>query len=53
MVTSIARTALDVLLDRMPDLRPAPGWHPAPHGWRLRLPGSLDAAWTGRRWRTA
>lgn len=45
MVLSVARTALDVLLDRMPDVRPAPGWRPAPHGWRIRLPGPLDAVW--------
>jgi cytochrome P450 len=49
MILSIARTALDVLFDRMPDLLPAPGWRPAPHGWRLRLPGPLDAVWTSRR----
>ncbi|MFC4858662.1 cytochrome P450 [Actinophytocola glycyrrhizae] len=43
LVTTVARVALDVLLDRMPDVRPAPGWHPAPYGWKLRLPGPLDA----------
>ncbi|HEX6359186.1 cytochrome P450 [Actinophytocola sp.] len=49
MVLSIARTTLDVLLDRMPDVRPALGWLPAPHGWRLRLPGRLDAVWSPQR----
>jgi cytochrome P450 len=49
LVTSVARTALDVLLDRMPDVRPAPGWHPAPHGWKIRLPGPLDAVWDAGR----
>jgi hypothetical protein len=49
MVTAIARTTLDVLLDRMPDVRPAPGWRPAPNGWRLRLPGPLEAEWTDHR----
>jgi cytochrome P450 len=44
-VTAIARTALDVLFDRMPNVRPAPGWQPAPHGWKLRLPGRLDVVW--------
>jgi cytochrome P450 len=44
-VTAIARTALDVLFDRMPKVRPAPGWQPAPHGWKLRLPGRLDVVW--------
>lgn len=46
LVTALARTALDVLIERMPDLRPAPDWQPAPHGWKLRLPGPLDAVWT-------
>ncbi|MBB5959662.1 cytochrome P450 [Saccharothrix tamanrassetensis] len=45
LVTAAARTALDVLLERMPGVRPAPGWRAAPHGWKLRLPGSLDAVW--------
>ena len=49
LVTTVARTALDVLLDRMPDVRPAPGWRAAPHGWRLRLPGPLDAVWDAGR----
>lgn len=49
LVTTVARTALDVLLDRMPDVRPAPGWQPAPHGWKLRLPGPLDAVWDAGR----
>jgi cytochrome P450 len=49
MVLSVARTALDVLLDRMPDIHPAPGWRPAPRGWRLRLPGPLDAVWAPQR----
>jgi cytochrome P450 len=48
LVTSVARTALDVLFDRMPDVRPAPGSRPAPHGWKVRLPGPLDAEWGTR-----
>jgi cytochrome P450 len=44
-VPAVARTALDVLLDRIPDVRPAPGWQPAPHGWKLRLPGPVHAVW--------
>jgi cytochrome P450 len=49
MVIAIACTALDVLFDRMPDLCPAPGWQPKPRGWRLRLPGPLDAVWSLHR----
>jgi cytochrome P450 len=49
VVMALARTALDELFDRMPDLAPAPGWRPAPHGWRIRMPGPLDAVWTCRR----
>ncbi|MFI7679952.1 cytochrome P450 [Actinophytocola sp. NPDC049390] len=49
LVTTVARIALDVLLDRMPDVRPAPGWRPAPHGWKLRLPGPLAAVWDAGR----
>jgi cytochrome P450 len=49
LVTTVARVALDVLLDRMPDVWPAPGWHPAPHGWKIRLPGPLDAIWDAGR----
>lgn len=45
LVTAVARTALDVLLDSMPGLRPAPDRRPAPRGWKLRLPGPLDAVW--------
>jgi cytochrome P450 len=45
-VPAMARTALDVLLDRMPNIRPEPGWTPAPHGWKLRLPGPLEMTWT-------
>jgi aromatic O-demethylase, cytochrome P450 subunit len=45
-VPAMARTALDVLLDRLPDIRPEPGWVPAPHGWKLRLPGPLNLTWT-------
>nr|WP_225954047.1 cytochrome P450 [Kibdelosporangium phytohabitans] len=45
LVTAVARTALDVLFERMPDVRPAPGWRAAPHGWKLRLPGPLGAVW--------
>jgi cytochrome P450 len=45
LVTATARTALDVLLERMPGVRPAPGWRAAPQGWKLRLPGPLDAVW--------
>jgi cytochrome P450 len=48
LVTAVARTALDVLLERMPGVRPAPGWQAAPHGWKLRLPGPLDAVWDAR-----
>jgi cytochrome P450 len=44
-VIALARTALDELFERMPDLCPAPGWRPAAEGWRLRLPGAIDAAW--------
>jgi cytochrome P450 len=44
-VIALARTALDELFDRMPDLCPAPGTRPAPEGWRLRLPGPVDATW--------
>ncbi len=49
LVTVVARTALDVLLDRMPDVRPAPGWRAAPYGWKLRLPGPLEAVWDAGR----
>lgn len=45
LVLALARTALDELFERIPDLSPAPGWRPAPHGWRLRLPGPLEAVW--------
>ncbi|SDD88118.1 cytochrome P450 [Actinokineospora iranica] len=45
LVTAVARTALDVLFDRLPGVRPAPGWQAAPHGWKLRLPGPLAAVW--------
>ncbi|WP_143532024.1 cytochrome P450 [Saccharothrix sp. ALI-22-I] len=44
-VMATARTSLDVLLDRLPGVRPAPDWRPAPHGWKLRLPGPLDVVW--------
>jgi cytochrome P450 len=44
-VMAVARTSVDVLLDRLPGLRPAPGWRPAPHGWKLRLPGPLNVVW--------
>ncbi|HYS42230.1 MAG TPA: hypothetical protein VEO01_41950, partial [Pseudonocardiaceae bacterium] len=47
-VPAIARTALDVLLDRVSDIHPAPGWRPEPHGWKLRLPGPLDLTWKER-----
>jgi cytochrome P450 len=47
-VPAIARTALDVLLDRVNDIEPEPGWQPAPHGWKLRLPGPLDLTWKER-----
>ncbi|HEV8561190.1 MAG TPA: cytochrome P450 [Actinophytocola sp.] len=40
-----ARTALDVLLDRMPGLRPDVDWWPAPHGWKFRLPGPIAMRW--------
>lgn len=49
LVTTVARVALDVLLDRMPDVRPAPGWKSAPRGWKIRLPGPLDAVWDAGR----
>ncbi|CAM3730196.1 cytochrome P450 [Kibdelosporangium persicum] len=45
LVTALARTALDVLFERIPGVRPAPGWQPEPHGWKLRLPGPLAAVW--------
>jgi cytochrome P450 len=44
-VPAIARTTVDVLLDRIPDLSPEPGWQPAPHGWKLRLPGPIRVTW--------
>jgi cytochrome P450 len=47
-VPAIARTALDVLLDRVNDIQPEPGWRQAPHGWKLRLPGPLDLTWKER-----
>lgn len=50
MVIALARTALDELFERMPDLTPYPGWRPRPSGWRLRLPGPLDAVWTRQRY---
>jgi cytochrome P450 len=43
---ALARTALDELFDRIPALAPTPGWRPNPQGWRLRLPGPLQAFWT-------
>ncbi|MFL6119111.1 cytochrome P450 [Actinophytocola sp.] len=45
MVIALARTALDELFERMPNLCPAPGWRRVPEGWRLRLPGPVDAVW--------
>jgi cytochrome P450 len=45
-VPAIARTAVDVLFDRIPDIRPEPGWRPAPRGWKLRLPGPIRMTWT-------
>ncbi|MEV4049695.1 cytochrome P450 [Amycolatopsis sp. NPDC049688] len=45
LVTALARTALEVLFERLPGMRPAPGPHAAPHGWKLRLPGPLEAVW--------
>ncbi|MFE9746751.1 cytochrome P450 [Saccharothrix saharensis] len=45
LVTAAARTALDVLLERMPGVRPAPGTQGKPHGWKLRLTGPLHAVW--------
>ncbi|HEY3754102.1 MAG TPA: cytochrome P450 [Pseudonocardiaceae bacterium] len=47
-VPAIARTAVDVLFDRIPDIQPAPGWRPAPHGWKLRLPGPIRMTWQSR-----
>lgn len=49
MVIALARTALDELFDRLPDLSPDPRWRPAPAGWRLRLSGPLDGTWTTPR----
>nr|UUG47337.1 putative cytochrome P450 hydroxylase [Amycolatopsis sp.] len=48
LVPALARTALDVLFERLPGVRPAPGRRAAPHGWKLRLPGPLDAVWDAR-----
>jgi cytochrome P450 len=45
-VPAVARTALDVLFNRMPDLRAEPGWRPAPHGWKLRQPGPVNVVWS-------
>jgi cytochrome P450 len=45
LVPALARTALEVLFERLPGVRPAPGRKAAPHGWKLRLPGRLDAVW--------
>ena len=47
-VPAVARTAFDVLLNRFPNLRPDPGWQPAPHGWKLRLPGPVNVVWSTR-----
>jgi cytochrome P450 len=44
-VPAIARTALDVLFDRMPGVRPVSGWPASPHGWKLRLPGPINMVW--------
>ena len=52
-VIALARTALDELFERMPDLTCSPGWQPAPFGWRLRLPGPLDGTWSCQRGATA
>jgi hypothetical protein len=41
----LARTALEVLFEQLPGVRPAPGRRVAPHGWKLRLPGPLEAVW--------
>lgn len=49
MVLALARTALDELFERMPDLTPYPDWRPAPSGWRLRLPGPLTGVWSRQR----
>jgi cytochrome P450 len=48
LVPALARTALEVLFERMPGVRPAPGRRVAPHGWKLRLPGPLEAVWDAR-----
>jgi cytochrome P450 len=48
-VPAIARTALDVLFDQLPDLTPAPGWKAEPHGWKLRLPGPVNVTWERNR----
>jgi cytochrome P450 len=44
-VTAMARTSLDVYFDRFPNAQPVPGWTAAPHGWKLRLPGSIHMTW--------
>lgn len=48
LVTAVATTALDVLFERMPDVRPARGWRQAGYGWRLRSPGRIVAEWGHR-----
>ncbi|WP_103355858.1 cytochrome P450 [Amycolatopsis sp. CA-128772] len=48
LVTALARTALEVLFETLPGVRPAPGHRAAPHGWKLRLPGPLEAVWEVR-----
>ncbi|MDQ7807575.1 cytochrome P450 [Amycolatopsis sp. A133] len=48
LVPALARTALEVLFEHLPSVQPAPGWQLAPHGWKLRLPGPLDAVWDAR-----
>lgn len=45
---AIARTALDVLFDQLPGLRPGSPTAQGPHGWKLRLPGAVNAAWDSR-----
>jgi cytochrome P450 len=45
MVIALARTAVDELFERMPNLHLERRWVPAPEGWRLRLPGPVNAVW--------
>ncbi|MCK2215409.1 cytochrome P450 [Actinomadura sp. ATCC 31491] len=44
-VPEIVRISLEVLLERLPGLRPDPDRPPAYHGWRYRHPDSLHVRW--------